>query len=85
MMERLSVNNEINNYGTNKLINSLLSSNGYFEEMIGDDNLSKNKFSIFFGEKQDYGVSYLRMKFREKGLDIDDFEIKQDLSAQMKR
>ncbi|MBE6160380.1 MAG: hypothetical protein E7157_04985 [Lactobacillales bacterium] len=80
IMERLSVNNEINSYGTNKLINALLSSNGQYEEMMSGSNLNESKFSMFCDQKYDYGIAYLRMKFRENKLDIDSFEIKQDLS-----
>ncbi len=80
MMEQLSVNGEVNSYGTNKLINSLLSSNGHFEEFISGNDLVNSKFSMLVGVKQDYGLAYLKLKFREKGLDIDNLNIKQDLS-----
>lgn len=80
MMEQLSVNGEVNSYGTNKLINSLLSSNGHFEEFMSGNDLVNSKFSMLVGVKQDYGLAYLKLKFREKGLDIDNLNIKQDLS-----
>lgn len=80
MMEQLSVNGEVNTYGTNKLINSLLSSSGHYEEYMSGDDLSNSKFSMLVGVKQDYGLAYLKLKFREKGLDIDSINIKQDLS-----
>ena len=76
MMEQLSVNGEVNTYGTNKLINALLSSNGHYEEYMSGDDLANSKFSILTGVKQDYGLAYLKMKFREKGLDIDNLVIK---------
>ena len=76
MMEQLSVNGEVNVYGTNKLINALLSSNGHYEEYMSGNNLVESKFSILTGVKQDYGLAYLKMKFREKGLDIDNLVIK---------
>lgn len=80
MMEQLSVNGEVNTYGTNKLINSLLSSSGHYEEYMYGDDLSNSKFSMLVGVKQDYGLAYLKLKFREKGLDIYSINIKQDLS-----
>lgn len=80
MMEQLSVNGEVNTYGTNKLVNALLSSNGHYEEYMSGNDLSNSKFSMLFGVKQEYGLAYLKMKFREKGLDIDNLSIKQDLS-----
>ncbi len=79
-MEKLSVNNEINTYGINKLINSLLTSNGHYEENMSGNDLVNSKFSILVGVKQEYALAYLKLKFREKGLDIDNFTIKQDLS-----
>lgn len=80
IMEQLSVNGEVNSYGTNKLINSLLSSNGHFEEFMSGNDLVNSKFSMLVGVKHDYGLAYLKLKFREKGLDIDNLNIKQDLS-----
>lgn len=80
MMEQLSVNGEINTYGTNKLINSLLSSNGHYEEYMSGSDLVNSKFSMLVGIKEEYGLAYLKMKFREKGLDLDNLTIKQDLS-----
>lgn len=80
MMEQLSVNGEVNVYGTNKLINALLSSNGHYEEYMSGNNLVESKFSILVGVKQEYGLAYLKMKFRERGLDIDNLNIKQDLT-----
>ena len=80
MMEQLSVNGEVNTYGTNKLINALLSSNGHYEEYMSGDDLANSKFSMLVGVKQEYGIAYLKMKFREKGLDIDNLNIKQDLT-----
>mgnify|MGYP005792979897 FL=1 len=76
MMEELSVNGEVNTYGTNKLINALLSSNGHYEEYMSGDDLANSKFSMLVGVKQEYGIAYLKMKFREKGLDIDNIVIK---------
>lgn len=80
MMKQLSVNGEVNTYGTNKLINALLSSNGHYEEYMSGDDLANSKFSMLVGVKQEYGIAYLKMKFREKGLDIDNLNIKQDLT-----
>ena len=80
MMEQLSVNGEVNTYGTNKLIHSLLSSNGHYEEYMSGDDLSNSKFSILVGVKRDYGLACLKLKFREKGLDIDNLNIKLNLS-----
>lgn len=77
-MEKLAVRDENNSYGTNKLVNALISSNGFFEEMIGDNDLSDSKFSMFFGQKKDYGIAYLRLKCREHGFDIDSFNMNLD-------
>ncbi len=79
-MELLSVNGEINTYGTNKLINALLGSNGHYEEYMSGSNLDESKFSILSGIKQEYGLAYLKLKFMEKGINIDNLTIKQDLT-----
>ena len=79
-MEKFAVSDEVNSYGTNKLINSLVATNGFFEEMIGSDDLSNSKFSIFVDNKVDYGISYLRLKCREHGFDLDSFDVKLDTS-----
>ena len=79
-MEKFSVNNESNSYGINKLINAILCSNGHYEEMMSGDDLQNSKFSILVAPKSEYGMAYLRLKFREKGLDIENLKISQDLS-----
>lgn len=79
-MEKFGVNGEENTYGINKLINSLLSSNGHYEEMMSGNDLVNSKFSILVGAKKDYGLAYLKLKFREKGLDIENLQIRQDLT-----
>ncbi len=48
--------------------------------MIPGSDLQSNKFSILVPPKQDYGLAYLRLKFREKGLDIENLKISQDLT-----
>ena len=44
-MEKFGVNGEKNNYGINKLVNAILSSDGHYEEMMGGGNLTNSKFS----------------------------------------
>lgn len=83
-MEKFGVNNEQNTYGVNKLINSILSSNGHYEENMSGSDLQNSKFSILVEPKKDYGISYLKMKFRERGLDIENLNINQDLSELQK-
>lgn len=83
-MERLGVNGEENIYGENKLINALLASNGHYEEYLSGADLIGSKFSMLVGVKKDYGLAYLKLKFREKGLDIENLNIKQD-STRLKR
>lgn len=83
-MEKLSVNGEINSYGSNKLVNALLNNNGHYEENMAGDQLRKSKFSIFYGEKKEYGLAYLRLKFREKGLDIENMDISLDRTELIK-
>lgn len=78
-MTRFGVNGEENSYGVNKLIKGLLDSNGHYEENLPSDDLKDSKFSIFYS-KRDWALSYLRLKFREKGFDIDNFKIKLDTS-----
>lgn len=80
VMEQLSVNGEVNSYGVNKFINGILTSNGHYEEYMSGNNLAESKFSILEGVKREYGIAYLRLKFREKGLDIENLTVKQDLS-----
>lgn len=79
-MEKFGVNNEENVFGVNKLINALLSSNGHYEEYMSGDDLFNSKFSILVGSKKEYGLAYLKLKFREKGLDIEELKVSQDLS-----
>lgn len=79
-MEKFGVNNESNSYGINKLVNAILNSNGHYEEMMSGNDLKNSKFSIFIAPKNEYGMAYLKLKFREKGLDIEDLRISQDLS-----
>lgn len=79
-MEKFSVNNEENVYGVNKLVNAILNSNGHYEEMMSGNELQNSKFSFLVAPKNEYGMAYLKLKFREKGLDIEDLKITQDLS-----
>lgn len=79
-MEKFGVNGEKNSYGTNKLVNAILSSSGHYEEMMSGANLNESKFSILVGPKKDYGVAYLRLMFRNQGLDIENLQVKQDLT-----
>lgn len=79
-MEKYSVNNEVNRYGQNKLVRALLDGNGHYVENISGDDLKESKFSFLVEPKREYGLAYLRLKFREKGLDIDSLKIRQDLS-----
>ncbi len=79
-MEKLGINGEINSFGINKLINEILNSNGHYEENMSGADLSNSKFSILIEPKKDYGIAYLKLKFRERNLDFEDLEIKQDFS-----
>lgn len=79
-MEKFSVNKEKNSYGINKLVNAILTANGHYEEMMSGNDLQNSKFSILVAPKSEYGIAYLKLKFREKGLDIEDVKISQDLS-----
>lgn len=78
-MARYAINDEENSYGTNKLINELVRS-GKFNEAIGSGDLADTKFAMFSGEKADYGKALLRRKFRQRGMDISDFQITLDNS-----
>ncbi len=79
-MERFSVNNEVNTFGENIIVNDLLNSNGHYESnMLGDD-FKNSKLSFLFEPKKDYGIAFLKMKFREKGLDIENLIINIDTS-----
>lgn len=79
-IERFGLNNEVNNYGSNKLVNAILNSNGHYEENISGKDLANSKFSMIVPPKQEYGLALLKLKFREKGLDIEDLRISQDLT-----
>ena len=79
-MEKFGANNEENTYGINKLINTILSSNGHYEENMSGKDMFNSKFSILESKKKDYGLAYLKLKFREKGLDIEELKVSQDLS-----
>ena len=79
-MEKFGTNSEVNTYGINKVVNAILESNGHYEEMISGSDLKNSKFSILVSPKYDYGLAYLRLKFREKGLDIENLKISQDLT-----
>jgi len=82
-MEQLSVNGEVNNYGTNKLLNAILSSNGHIVENFGADTLANSKYDLLIEPKKDYTMAYLKLKFREKGLDIDGLTITCDYNKQI--
>lgn len=79
-MEKFGVNNEENSYGVNKLINAILLSNGHYEENMSGNDLQNSKFSILVPPKAEYGLAYLRLKFRERGFDVEDLKLSQDLS-----
>ena len=79
-MEKFSLNGETNSFGINKLINGLLASNGHYEETMSGSDLENSKFAIFTEPKKDYGLAYLKLKFRERNLDISNFKLAQDLS-----
>ena len=79
-MEKYSVNGEINSFGINKVVNSIVKSAGHYEEYISGDNLSLSKFSFLVPPKNEYGLAYLRLKFQEQGLDIEDLKIFLDTS-----
>lgn len=79
-MEKFGVNNENNTFGVNKVINAILSSNGHYEVFVPGGDLQSGKFSILVEPKREYGLAYLKLKFREKGLDIEDLKISQDLT-----
>lgn len=77
-MERLGVNDQINSWGTNKLIRSLIDLEGSYREAIGSNELNNTKFDLFSGNQKDYGLAYLRLKLREKGMDLENFSINLD-------
>lgn len=62
-------------YDENSLVNAILNSNGHYEEIMFGNDLQNSKFSILVPPKYEYGISYLKLKFREKGLDIENFKI----------
>lgn len=77
-MEKLSVNDEINSFSTNKLIRTLVDLDGNYHENIGTNILVDTKFDLFCGNQKDYGLAYLRLKLREKGMDLESFNINLD-------
>ena len=79
-MEKFSVHNEQSSYGINKLVNAILNSDGHYEEFMSGNDLQNSKFSILVSPKNEYGVAFLKLKFREKGLDIENLRVNQDLS-----
>lgn len=79
-MKKFSINKEKNDYGINKLINSIINSNGHYEEMMSGKNLKESKFSILLEPKKDYTLAYLKLKYRQQGKDIEEINITQDLS-----
>lgn len=83
-MKDFSVNNEVQTQGSisphNKLTNEILNSNGHIQEYWMGDDLKNGKYSILLEPKKSYYLAYLKLKFREKGLDIDDITISIDTS-----
>ena len=83
-MKDFSVNNEVQTQGSisphNKLTNEILNSNGNIQEFWMGDDLKNGKYSILLEPKKSYYLAYLKLKFREKGLDIDDITISIDTS-----
>ncbi|MBQ8984476.1 hypothetical protein IJ098_01290 [Candidatus Saccharibacteria bacterium] len=78
-MDRFAIKDEENSYGTNKLINELIRT-GRHEGTTPSDGLTDSKFSMFDGEKADYGKALLKRKFRQRGVDMGDFNITLDNS-----
>ena len=74
-MEQYSVHNEKSNVGINKFVNELLNSNGHYEEDMSGNDLNESKFSMFSDQNRDFGISYLKYKLREKGLDLSNFKL----------
>lgn len=76
-MEKLGINGEINSFGFNKLINSILSSNGHYSERVGGGkkDLIESKFSILLPPKKDFTLAYLNLRFKDRGLAIDDIKV----------
>lgn len=79
-LEKFGANGEVNNWGYNKVINAILNNNGHYEEYISGKDLQNGKFSLLIEPKKQYTMAYLKLKLREKGLDIEDIKVSQDLS-----
>lgn len=79
-MEKLGINGEVNSWGINKLINSILSSNGKYTETFsgGEKNLVESKFSILLPPKKDFTLAYLSLRLMDKGMAIDDIKVNVD-------
>lgn len=74
-MERLGVNGQVNNYGTNKLIRAILNSDGHLVEQQLAESIVGTKYDLLIDPKKDFTMAYLKLKFREKGMDIDDLTV----------
>lgn len=79
-MEKLGINGEVNSWGINKLINSILSSNGKYTETFGggEKNLAESKFSILLPPRKDFTLAYLNLRSMDKGMAIDDIKVNVD-------
>ena len=85
-MEKLGINGEVNSWGINKLINSILSSNGKYAETFGggEKNLAESKFSILLPPRKDFTLAYLNLRSMDKGMAIDDIKVNVDETSLIK-
>lgn len=70
-----SVNGEKTGTGINNVINNIMDSNGHYESYLSGGNLENTKYEMFSKKNKEYGLAYLRLKFREKGLDVENLTV----------
>lgn len=86
-MSYFSINNEKGEEGSissyTRLVNGILDSNGHYvdSQCPDKDIVTNEKYSLLIEPKKDLFLAYLKLKFREKGLDIDDISISMDSSG----
>ncbi len=74
-MRIFSLNGENIDHEINKLITKILSNTGTIEEETTVQDLSKSKYFFLVEPQKDYGLAYLTLKFREKGLKLISLEL----------
>ena len=80
MLEEYGFKNENVKDPKGQMLKDLIE-NGSHHQTFWGDNLSKSKYSIFVGEKQDFGKALLERRLKQHGIEMIDMNIDVDTST----